>query len=112
VQGTRQTCTGAPAHDIFISQFVELGFVGLLLFGWALWTVLRAVPGQSKGRSWLWAECMTVWFVAALLNPWELNKSAWLVFVLIAASGSLTRSIRAHEPPVERVPARRVPVWT
>jgi O-antigen ligase len=112
VQGTKQFCTGAPAHDVFISQFVELGFVGLLLFGWVVWTVLKAIPGQPRGRSWLWAECLVVWFVGALLNPWELNKSAWLVFVLIAASGSLARSMRRTEAPLERAPARRVPVWT
>ena len=111
VQGTKQSCTGAPAHDVFISQFVELGFVGLFLFGWVVWTVLKAIPGQPNGRSWLWAECMVVWLVAALLNPWELNKSAWLVFVLVAASGSLARSIRVHDEPVRRAPARRAPVW-
>ncbi len=111
VQGTKQSCTGAPAHDVFISQFVELGFVGLFLFGWVVWTVLKVIPGQPNGRPWLWAECMVVWLVAVLLNPWELNKSAWLVFVLVAASGSLARSIRVHDEPVRRAPARRAPVW-
>jgi O-antigen ligase len=112
LQGTKQSCTGAAAHDVFVSEFVELGFIGLLLFGWVVWTVLRSIPGQPRGRSWLWAECFMVWFVGALLNPWELNKSAWLVFVLIAASGSLARSVRGGEPSEERPVARPVPPWT
>jgi hypothetical protein len=111
VQGTKQSCTGAPAHDVFISQFVELGFVGLFLFGWVVWTVLKAIPGQPNGRSWLWAECMVVWLVAVLLNPWELNKSAWLLFVFIAASGSLARSIRRPEPSADDRVVRPVAVW-
>jgi O-antigen ligase len=112
LQGTMHSCTGAAAHDVFLGEFAELGFVGLLLFGWVLGTVLRSVPGQPGGRSWLWAACLMVWFVGALLNPWELNKSAWLVFVLIAASGSLTRSMHGGDASVEQVPARRAPVWT
>jgi O-antigen ligase len=112
LQGTKQSCTGAAAHDVFLSEFAELGIVGLLLFGWVLCTVLKAIPGQPGGRSWLWAGCMTVWLVAVLLNPWELNKSAWLLFVLIAASGSLAQSVRGRGPTAERAPARPVPLWT
>src|SRR5262249_50106330 len=106
-----QSCTGAPAHNVFLSEFAELGLVGLFLFGWVVWTVLKAIPRQPGGRSWLWAQCMAVWFVAVLLNPWELNKSAWLLFALIAASGSLARSIRRPEGPADDHTARHVAVW-
>jgi O-antigen ligase len=113
LQGTTQSsCTGAAAHDVFLSEFAELGFVGLLLFGWVAWIVLKAIPGQPNGRSWLWAGCMSVWLVAVLLNPWELNKSAWLLFALIVASGSLARSLGRRESSEGDRAAKHVAVWS
>jgi O-antigen ligase len=97
LQGTKETCTGAAAHDVFLTELAELGIVGLLLFVWLVAIVVRAIPGQPFGRSWLWAECFLVWLLGALLNPWELDKKSWLLFVLIVASGSLARSARADD---------------
>jgi hypothetical protein len=55
---------------------------------------------------------MSVWLVAVLLNPWELNKSAWLLFALIVASGSLARSLGRRESSEGDRAAKHVAVWS
>jgi O-antigen ligase len=94
----RTVCTGSAAHNVALTDLAELGIVGFLFFAWIVFIVVRSIPGQPSRRVWLWGQCLAVWFIAAFLSPWELEKAPWLLFVLIVASSAVDRGVDARAP--------------
>lgn len=85
---------GSPqvAHNTFVSISVELGLVGLFLFGlillaWA-WGALRLPPLEKR----LWLTILLAWLIGVSSLTWEYRKTTWLLFALVAAQ------FGAHHP--------------
>lgn len=77
------------AHSTMLSVAVELGGVGLLLFGAAIWAVTREVGGAERDRRALGLVLILTWVVGSASLTWELRKATWLVFLACAALGAV-----------------------
>lgn len=77
------------AHNSFISVLVELGLVGLLLFGFILVTAIRQIFVQPTWDARLWLAVLAGWAVAASTLTWEYRKPTWLFLCLIIASSAV-----------------------
>jgi O-antigen ligase len=74
---------GRPAHNAYLSVFVDLGFVGLLLFlaHFAL-SLLPTLSLAGPQRIFSIVLCMTL-FVSLIPANMESQKPVWFVFVLL-----------------------------
>ena len=92
---------GAFAHNTPLSITIELGAVGLLLFGLAIALVLRGVRrsgGNEKGLVW---ALLLAWCVGTATLSWEFRKPTWFILLVGTAAGAL-RSASASARPGER----------
>lgn len=90
------------AHNSFISVLVELGLVGIVLFGIILATAIRQVFGQPTWDTRLWLAVLAGWVVAASTLTWEYRKPTWLFLTLIVANAALFRHDDEVMEPVQR----------
>lgn len=79
------------AHNSFISVLVELGLVGIVLFGITLAIAIRQIFGQPTWDTRLWLAVLAGWAVAASTLTWEYRKPTWLFLGLIIANAALIR---------------------
>jgi O-antigen ligase len=79
------------AHNSFISVLVELGLVGIVLFGITLAIAIRQIFGQPTWDTRLWLAVLAGWAVAASTLTWEYRKPTWLFLSLIIANAALIR---------------------
>jgi O-antigen ligase len=79
------------AHNSFISVLVELGLVGIVLFGIILAIAIRQIFGQPTWDTRLWLAVLAGWVVAASTLTWEYRKPTWLFLSLIIANAALIR---------------------
>jgi len=79
------------AHNSFISVLVELGLVGIVLFGITLAIAIRQIFGQPTWDTRLWLAVLAGWVVAASTLTWEYRKPTWLFLSLIIANAALIR---------------------
>jgi O-antigen ligase len=79
------------AHNSFISVLVELGLVGIVLFGITLAIAIRQIFGQPTWDTRLWLAVLAGWVVAASTLTWEYRKPTWLFLSLIVANAALIR---------------------
>jgi O-antigen ligase len=86
---------GKVAHNSFLSILVELGIVGLILFGIVLAIVLVQAARQSPWDSAFWFSVLAVWTIGAFTLTWEYRKPTWLFLCLVIVSAALSRY--AHE---------------
>jgi len=87
------------AHNSFISVLVELGLVGIVLFGITLAIAIRQIFGQPTWDTRLWLAVLAGWVVAASTLTWEYGKPTWLFLCLIVANAALIRhSEKVIEP--------------
>jgi len=93
------------AHNSFISVLVELGLVGIVLFGITLAIAIRQIFGQSTWDTRLWLAVLAGWVVAASTLTWEYRKPTWLFLSLIIANAAV---IRHGEEIIEPVPNNRL----
>jgi exopolysaccharide production protein ExoQ len=99
---TTVTTSGKAAHNSFLSILVELGLVGLLLFGFIIAIVVARALGRPKWESWFWIALLAVWTIGASTLTWEDRKSTWLFLSLAIASAALARDREEVVPLVER----------
>jgi O-antigen ligase len=78
------------AHNSFISVLVELGLIGLILFGTMLLIAFSHTLRQSKWEKRLWLTLLMVWCIGASTLTWEYRKSTWLFLSLMVASAYIT----------------------
>ena len=89
------------AHNSFLSVLVELGLVGLTLFGIILAiTVIKALS-QPKWDARFWLTVLAVWAIGASTLTYEHRKATWLFLSLAIASAALTRQRDEILPLVE-----------
>lgn len=89
---------GKEAHNSFVSVLVELGLIGLVLFGIVLAIVVfHAFHQPSKWDRNFWVTVLAVWALGASTLTWEHRKTTWVFLTLLVASA-------ATVPRPERVP--------
>jgi O-antigen ligase len=81
---------GKVAHNSFISVLVELGLVGLVLFGIILAITFVQAWELPKWDSIFWLTVLLVWTIGASTLSWEYRKSTWLFLTFLVAFGSLS----------------------
>lgn len=80
------------AHNSYLSVLVELGVVGILLFGSLLLGLLgMAASLPSRYRS-LWLVLLFTWGVAVSSVTWEHRKPTWFIFGLLIAQFAAVRT--------------------
>lgn len=60
-----------PAHNIYLLIAVELGFVGLVIFGWFLAEILRRILLREKGWGILKLTSALIFFSFLFLGFWD-----------------------------------------
>lgn len=78
------------AHNSFISVLVELGLIGLTLFGIILTIAFIQAWAQPKWDSRFWLTMLVVWMIGASTLTWEYRKTTWLFLSLLVVSAALT----------------------
>ena len=86
------------AHNVFLSQLVEVGIIGLALISALCLLTLYAVFHQPKKElSILWLLVFLAWFINANATSLEYRKGTWLFFGLIIASSQLSKTGKKSE---------------
>jgi O-antigen ligase len=90
---------GKVAHNSFISVLVELGLIGIVLFGVVLViAVVHALSQPTWDRNF-WITVLLVWAIGASTLTWEDRKTTWLFLTLLVASAALaSRNERVRRP--------------
>lgn len=100
---------GKEAHNSFVSVLVELGLIGLVLFGVILAiAVFHAVRLASWDRNF-WLTVLLVWTIGASTLTWEYRKTTWLFLTLLVASSANARSRARSSERSARRPIGPVP---
>lgn len=87
---------GKAPHNVFVSILVDVGIVGILLFGVIIAIVVWQALIQPKLESRLWLSLMLVWGIGVMALTWEHRKMTWLLFTFVVVSANLISE------PVER----------
>jgi O-antigen ligase len=97
---------GKVAHNSFLSVLVELGLIGLALFGALLTIAVFQARNQPKWDSRFWLTILFVWAIGASTLTWEHRKPTWLLLNLVIASAAIASHrdedipLVEHEKPV------------
>jgi O-antigen ligase len=89
---------GKEAHNSFISILVELGLIGMVLFGIVLLIALIDALALPRWDRAFWLTVLLVWAIGASTLTWEHRKTTWVFLTLLVASAALvTRRDRSSE---------------
>jgi len=97
---------GFISHNLFVTVIVETGIVGLAFYaGAALMTFYSVWRLPAEDRPFFLAV-LVVWLLAAMVSPWEYNKSTWF-FLSLVTTISVTKRAAAskQEKPAARLPS-------
>lgn len=83
---------GKEAHNSFVSVLVELGLIGLVLFGTVLVMALFHAMRLSGWDRYFWLTVLLVWTIGASTLTWEHRKTTWLFLTLLVVSSADARS--------------------
>jgi O-antigen ligase len=98
---------GKEAHNSFVSVLVELGLIGLVLFGIVLVIVVIHAFAQPKWDRNFWLTVLLVWAIGASTLTWEHRKTTWVFLTLLVASAALvSRRDRALQGTRSGLPTR------
>jgi O-antigen ligase len=99
---------GKVAHNTYISTLVEVGLIGLFIFGAAVAVAVRQGWRQPMWDRRFWLTLFVVWALCASTLAWEDKKVTWLFLSLMVASGATARTAEeAEEPAPAQVPVGR-----
>ncbi len=80
---------GKVGHNSFLSVLVELGLIGLILFGIPVTIAVIQAWGQPKWDKSFWLTILVIWVIGATSLTWEHRKTTWLFLSLIVVSAAL-----------------------
>lgn len=98
---------GKAAHNSFIAVLVELGLIGIFLFGIIVSIVLAEAWRQPKWQSRFWLTVVAVWVLGSSTLTWTHRKSTWLFLSLLIAAAALYARREEAVEPEEALPALR-----
>jgi O-antigen ligase len=103
---------GNHANSVYFEWLADTGMIGLALFAWLGWRLLRASYGRlvadpvretsdQTSRAWIWrvglAASLTAWFLHGAFDyfyePLPTNLAFWLVAGLALAAARSARSV-------------------
>ncbi len=73
------------AHNMLISNLVELGIVGLLIYLSLWFCVFRSALGFPRREKLLWLGICSIWFWESMLTTLLADKLFWLLPALLAS---------------------------
>lgn len=97
---------GKVGHNTFVSVLVELGLVGIVLFGIIMALALAAAwHHESNWDKSFWLTVFAVWIIGSSTLTWEYRKTTWLFLGFMVVSAALTgyRERQVHQ--VARLPS-------
>lgn len=80
---------GKLGHNSFISVLVELGLIGLTLFGIIVTIVVIQAWDHPKWDKRFWLTILVIWVIGSSTLTWEHRKTTWLFLGLIVVSAAL-----------------------
>jgi O-antigen ligase len=89
--------TPKAGHNTPLTLLVELGVLGLTLFGILLATGAWMIAGLPPLERKLWAILMTSWLIMAMAHDSHVDKVTWVMLGLMAAQHALS-SARVRVP--------------
>jgi O-antigen ligase len=97
---------GFISHNLFVTVIVETGIVGLAFYaGAALMTFYSVWRLPAEDRPFFLAV-LVVWLLAAMVSPWEYNKSTWFLLSLVTTISVTKRAAASkQEKPAARLPS-------
>ena len=84
--------TGNVPHNVALTLALELGIVGLILFGGMVAAALRWSPSLPPRDRRMWWAVVAIWAVGALSLSVETRKLTWVVFSLLLAATAAARN--------------------
>ncbi|MGO8673268.1 MAG: O-antigen ligase family protein [Capsulimonadaceae bacterium] len=87
------------AHNTYLSVLVELGPIGVILFGMIIIVIFAALARLPSMERNTWITAMLVWMVGVSALSWDFRSQTWLIFILVYCGANLGRS--------DTVPAKR-----
>jgi len=104
---------GLAAHNAFLQVLVDLGIVGLLLFGSIVVLAARRIFKMPARERFLWMVGLVSWTLGACALTWDYAKSTWLIFGLLTAQhAALQAQLAGRAAQVQRLrlPRRQLPL--
>ena len=93
------TPSGRSAHNSFLEILVELGIIGLVLFGIVLTIAVAGVFRQPTSDAYFWLTVFTVWLLGNLPLNFAHTRVTWFLLAFAVASSALpTREPRELVP--------------
>jgi O-antigen ligase len=100
--------TGGPiSHNLFMTVIVEVGVVGLAFYVGAVLMTLYCVWRMPPADRPFFLAMFVVWLLAAMVSPWEYNKSTWFtlsfvttISMTLQAAVAERRGLASRSPPV------------
>jgi O-antigen ligase len=81
--------SGRASHNSFLKILVELGLVGLVLFGAVLLATVSATPRLPWSEKYFWLTVFAVWFLGNLTLDFAHTSTTWSLLALVVAAGNL-----------------------
>jgi O-antigen ligase len=77
------------AHNLYVTLLVEVGLVGLVLFGLVVGTAVYHIRYLPRWEAIFWLAIILSWLIGNFTMSWELKKDTWLFLSLIVVSANL-----------------------
>jgi O-antigen ligase len=88
------------AHNVFISELVEKGIVGFILFMTFLMMIVKSAWSMPKLERYLWLGSLGVWGLASLTASSGHDKLTWFLFgIVLAQAAALGRAANPYWSP-------------
>lgn len=98
---------GKAAHNTFVAILVELGVIGILLFGLIVAIAVASAFSLHRWDRGFWLTLLLVWGIGSSTLTWGHRTTTWLFLTLVVASAAVER---AEQPAVQPRPARALAV--
>lgn len=84
--------TGKVGHNVAITMGLELGIVGLLLFGGMVGSAIRAAARGHQPDRPMWFALLAIWGIGSLSLSLEPRKFTWILLTLMALAPQAVRT--------------------
>jgi O-antigen ligase len=87
------------AHNSFLSVLVELGVIGVILFGGLLASMFYSALRMAPRERHFWLAMLITWVVGVSVLTWESRKPTWFLFAMLAAHVHASRTVVRRSVP-------------